>query len=239
MKLKKLNDQSFEEHESDELWAISYGDMITLLLSFFVIYFSTDFKKGKEAELDNHLISSFKMIDMKVDSKIPPTVINNGKDKIFEDAPKFDLLKNAKITKLEDRLIVTFEKMSFFKTGEIDPNAEGVEMLKAFAAKFTPYSGLYHISIKAFTDTRTVTNGRHRYKDNMELSALRALAALRIIQKAGVPLNKMEIAGYGEMNKLQSLIAKEKLITFTPEQIKDFSRTLILIIKHDNEQSVL
>ena len=35
-----------------------------------------------------------------------------------------------------------------------------------------------------------------------------------------------------EMNKLQSLIAKEKLITFTPEQIKDFSRTLILIIKH-------
>jgi flagellar motor protein MotB len=232
-----MKENSFEEHESDELWAISYGDMITLLLSFFVIYFSTDFDKGKKKEVDNHLLSAFKIES--VSSPVQQTSFLNKTSMVKNiDAPKFDLLKNAKITKIDDRLIVTFDQMNFFKTGEIDPNTQGTETLKAFAEKFTPYAGMYRISIKAFTDTRSVSS-RHRYKDNMELSALRALAALRIIQKAGIPLNRMEIAGYGEMNNLESLLTADKLKSLTDEQLKDISRTVVLIIKHDNEQSVL
>lgn len=238
MKINKINNHSFEEHESDELWAISYGDMITLLLSFFVIYFSTDFKKGKYDEIDNHVISSFKMVDLKTQTKSIPILTGKTNQKAFGDVPKFDLLKNARITKLEDRLIITFDQMNFFKTGEIEPNKEAVETLKAFAAKFTPYAGMYRISIKAFTDSRSVS-GRHRYKDNMELSALRALSALRVIQHAGIPLNRMEIAGYGEMNNLHTLISEDKLKGLTDEQLKDISRTVVLIIKHDNEQSLL
>lgn len=238
MKLNKLSQHSFEEHESDELWAISYGDMITLLLSFFVIYFSTDFDKGKKDEVDNHLLAAFKIENVSSTAQASSFLSKTEKEKTITEVPKFDLLKNAKITKIDDRLIVTFDQMNFFKTGEIDPNEEGTETLKAFASKFTPYAGLYRISIKAFTDNRSVSS-RHRYKDNMELSALRALAALRIIQKAGIPLNRMEIAGYGEMNNLQSLMTSDKLKNLTDEQIKDISRTIVLIIKHDNEQSVL
>jgi flagellar motor protein MotB len=230
MKKNRLSEQSFEEHESDELWAISYGDMITLLLSFFVIFFSTDFKKTKIDDLDKHLMSSFKMVNMNQAFKSPAS---------SNEALQFDLLKNAKITKIDDRLVITFDTMTFFKVGEIEPNQEGQAMLRAFAEKFTPYAGIYHVSIKAFTDSRKVSTKHLNYKDNMELSALRALAALRVIQRAGIPLDRMEIAGYGEMNKLQSLMTKERLKAFSPEQIKDISRTVVLIIKHDNEQSVL
>lgn len=235
---KKLLLQTAEEHENDELWAISYGDMITLLLSFFVIFFSTDFKKNQKDQMDDHLIANFRMLDLKNNKKLPPSGETLGQGKKLNDAPKFDLIKNARITKVDDRLLVTFDQMNFFKIAEVEPNAGGVEALKSFATKFVPYAGLYKISVKAFTDKRPVKNG-HRYKDNMELSALRALSALRILQNAGIPLNKLEIAGYGEMNKLFSLISPAKLKELSGSEIQDISRTIVLIIKHENEQSVL
>jgi len=234
----KLSRHSEEEHENDELWAISYGDMITLLLSFFVIFFSTDFKKSQNNTLDNHLIAQFKMIDLKKNDLLPSPVKTHGQEKSLNEAPKFELLKNAKITKINDRMLVTFDKMNFFKTAQIEPNQDGAETLRAFANKFIPYATFYKISIKAFTDKRVVKKG-HRYEDNMELSALRALATLRVLQKAGIPLDRLEIAGYGEMNKLYSLITPEKFKELSGTEIQDISRTVILIIKHENEQSIL
>ncbi len=237
---KKLNQNIEEEHGSDELWAISYGDMITLLLSFFVIYFSVDTKKAEIDKIDNHLITQFKIFE--ADKQEAPTPLNTkdllpSKEKLG-DAPKFEILKDAKITKIDDRLLVTFESMSFFNTAEIEPNKIGSQTLEAFAQKFMPYSSMYKIGIKAFTDKRSVKDG-HRFKDNMELSALRALAALRILQKAGIPLNRMEIAGYGEMNKLNTIITEKKLNVLNDTEVKDISRTIVLIIKHENEKSLL
>lgn len=237
MKLKKMQ-ETFEEHENDELWAISYGDMITLLLSFFVIFFSTDFKKNQQEKLDDHLMSSFKTSDLVLEKKYPKSLESNQAKKSTSAELKFELLKNTKITKVDDRLLVTFDKLNFFDSGITDPNKEGEIMLKAFAEKYLPYSGMYKLSIKAFTDRRPVTN-KHRYKDNMELSALRALAALRVMQKAGIPLNRLEIAGYGEMDHLKHFIDEEKLNKLNQKEINDISRTLVIIIKHDNEQGIL
>ena len=123
---KKLLLQTPEEHENDELWAISYGDMITLLLSFFVIFFSTDFKKNQKDQMDDHLISNFRMLDLKNTKKLPPNGETVGQDKKLNDAPKFDLIKNARITKVDDRLLVTFDQMNFFKIAEVEPNAGGI-----------------------------------------------------------------------------------------------------------------
>lgn len=237
MKLHKLN-ESFEEHENDELWAISYGDMITLLLSFFVIFFSTDFKKNQQEKLDDHFISSFKTSDIALEKKYPKSQEANKDAKAYENVPKFELLKNAKITKFDDRLLVTFETLNFFDSGVAEPNKNGEEMLKVFASKYLPYAGMYKLSIKAFTDKRPVSK-KHRFKDNMELSALRALAALRVLQNSGIPLNRLEIAGYGEMDKLKSLIEESKIKKLTDKEVNDISRTLIIIIKHDNEQGIL
>jgi flagellar motor protein MotB len=51
MKFVNLSKDHEEEVESEGTWAISYGDMITLLLSFFVIFFTTDFDKKKMQDM--------------------------------------------------------------------------------------------------------------------------------------------------------------------------------------------
>lgn len=247
--------KSAEEHENDELWAISYGDMITLLLSFFVIFYSTDFNKAKYDQTDDHLIKSFNLIKTQASSNGNSIQKENdksiGRDQkkaqiekmsklngVDKNETKFEYLQNARIAKLDQVMLVTFDKMNFFKTAEVDPNAEGQKALVEFANKYLPYAGMYKLSIKAFTDNRPVMS-IHRYKDNMELSALRAIAALRILQKAGIPLNRMEVQGYGEMNKLNTLIDEKIIKQLTLGEIRDISRTIVLIIKHENEKSVL
>jgi chemotaxis protein MotB len=239
MKENKLKIHIVEEHENDELWAISYGDMITLLLSFFVIFFSTDFKKNKQDEIDNHLLNSFKVEHQTLKKDRIPASINEGIDKNKIVDAKFNFSDFAKVTKLDDRIIVTFENVTFFKSGATDPTPEGMQIIKEFSQKYLPYASMYKLSIKSFTDKQQVNQNKHRYKDNMELSALRSISALRLMQSTGMPVNRMDIAGYGEMQLLASVIGKEKFEKLNQNEIQNLSRTIMFIIKHDNERSLL
>ena len=183
-------------------------------------------------------MSSFKMLTLEKSTKLTQTSETHDQAKKIHETPKIDLLKNAKITKANNRLLVTFDTMNFYNSGETEINSNGKTVLKEFAKKFTPYAGVYKINIKAFTDHRPVKR-KHRYKDNMELSVLRALSAMRALQNAGIPLNRMELGGYGEMDKLHTVMEEKDLKKLTGKKIQDLSRTIIIIIKHDNEQSLL
>jgi flagellar motor protein MotB len=44
------------EIDTEGSWAISYGDMITLLLSFFIIFFSTDQEKDRMKAMESALL---------------------------------------------------------------------------------------------------------------------------------------------------------------------------------------
>jgi hypothetical protein len=62
---------------------------------------------------------------------------------------------------------------------------------------------------------------------------------MRVLQQAGIPLNRMEIAGQGEMTKILKLLSKLDLTKLNEKQLNDISRTVVLVIKHDDEQGVL
>jgi chemotaxis protein MotB len=230
LKTNLLRKVEQENHEGEESWAISYGDMITLLLSFFVLFFSTDFDKEKKTKSENHLMAKFN------------ASIENGP--IHEITPQMEpiasMMPKAKVTRLENRLLVTFDQMGFFSSGEVEPNMAGVEILKKFATKYVPYAGQYRLSIKSFTDNKKVNNDvPRRFKDNLELSVLRSVAVMRVLQQAGIPLNRMEIAGQGEMTKILKLLSKLDLTKLNEKELNDISRTVVLVIKHDDEQGVL
>lgn len=208
-----------EDHENDELWAISYGDMITLLLSFFVIFFSTDFKKDKVNNINLNFVKNLK---------------NNDKNDLNELKNK-DLklnIKNAKINIIEGNIYLSFDKQMFFKKGEIDHVKNIEPILDDFYIKYLPYISFYKLEIKAFTDTQRVKRKKgRRFDDNLELSTLRALNIIKYFQKKGIPLNKMELAGYGEYDKLNKIFNQNEFKKLTKEQKEDMSRTIVLIIK--------
>jgi len=53
MRNRRSRVTSHSEIDSEGSWAISYGDMVTLLLTFFIIFFAADkFKMQKALKLD-------------------------------------------------------------------------------------------------------------------------------------------------------------------------------------------
>ena len=217
--------QYHEEIDSEGSWAISYGDMITLLLSFFVIFFTTDFKQQKVEKLNQHL--SFKLEDAE------PTKFE-AQDTIHPVAASFPELKDhaIKTHNVGDNIIVTFQATSFYSSGKVSVNDIGTELLKKFSQNYLPYAGNYRLAIKGFTDKRPVIYREVRtkkYDDNLELSVLRSIAAMRILQANGIPLNRMEIAGAGELEDIDKVIPRKEGLT--EEEIDSYSRTLVLVVK--------
>lgn len=182
------------EVDTEGSWAISYGDMITLLLSFFIIFFSTDKEKDRMKAMEASLVVA---LGVDNDSLVRPTT-SEGSDPHFDEIIKNKLA--ADIHKVGSRLIVNFPNVSFFGFGEIGLTKQGEQQLEQFTKRYMPYAGNYILGIRAFTDHKRVLDGPgRRYADNLELSALRSVATMRILQKLGVPLNRMRIGGYGEL----------------------------------------
>jgi flagellar motor protein MotB len=208
------------EEESEGTWALSYGDMITLLLSFFVIFFTTDPQKEKEEKVSRHLRFTLEGV----------TPAESFDPKVTPGKPlKFDY--KIKTTKVGDSIVVTFGSFSFFKSGELTLVQEAQELLSQFASKYQPFAGSYRIAIKGFTDRRQVNKNLRRsrqFVDNLELSALRSVAVMRVLKKKGIPLHRMEIAGAGELKAINQVLPRVEGLT--DKEINDYSRTVVMVI---------
>lgn len=228
--LKKHKPLEMEE-DSEGTWAVSYGDMITLLLSFFVIFYNTDFEKQKIEKVNRHL--GFELDHLKPilteKTKGTPVETMPGGSVVVTGLSDFDI----KVHEVDENLVVTFGKLSFFESGSTEVKKETIEMLKLFTEKYLPYAGKYQLSIKGFTDRKPVRKDRRNYKDNLELSVLRAVSAMRHLQKAGIPLNRMEIAGVGELRTIEKIFPKSHALS--QKELEALSRTVVLVIKPEKE----
>ncbi|MCB0422611.1 MAG: hypothetical protein KDD61_16535 [Bdellovibrionales bacterium] len=222
--------------DSDGTWAISYGDMITLLLAFFVMFFTLDPQKSNESQMQELLLTELKKsADVLNESDETASSFRQSNISVGEDSDREknltpEVVKNwgGKVYKIGYRIIVEFPNISFFKTGYIDVNHEGLRELEHFAKIYTPFAGKYILGIRAFTDSRKVLH-KDRYRDNLELSALRSISAMRALRKFGIPLERMRLGGYGELKTTQ-----DDLIRLPADQRSDsmaLSRKVVLVIE--------
>lgn len=205
--------------DSEGSWAISYGDMITLLLSFFVIFFSFDFNKEKELKLQESAIRDIATTENDLKEN---ALMNN--DEVIDD---LTTIKSDS----KGRIFVVFKNMSFFTSGSTDVRTNAKVVLDQFVEKYMPYSGKYKIKVQAFTDSTPVTRKR-RYRDNIELSALRSISVLRYLTMKGIPKRRIEIGGKGILSsKARELFGIQ---TEDKEKLKELSRTIAIVLYRED-----
>jgi len=233
--LRKSSKRSFNEVnevvDSQGSWAISYGDMITLLLSFFVLYFTVDYDAQRDKQLRGSLLLS--LDELKVyDSSQRYARMPSSHPALPPEATKDLSELSAVYREIGDSVVVEFDKISSFKLGDTEPNIETIKLLEKFAKVYTPYAGKYLLSVGAFTDSKKVVWGRGRYKDNLELSALRAISTLRILQKNGIPLDRMNVGGFGENRKVIQELKNIKVAegALDPNDGEAMARKVVLVI---------
>lgn len=236
---KNYSLNTHDEVDSEGSWAISYGDMVTLLLAFFVLFFTVDPQVEKEQALQDSLMTSLKLEDKNINERTPAALENShkntnmslGKEKDADNIESEVLHQwGAQIYSVGKRLIIDFPNTNFYSLGQIELNKDGKELLNTFVDRYMPFAGQYVLSIRAFTDSRPVISNGYRYKDNLELSALRAIAAMRHLQQKGIPLDRMNLAGYGvlKFTEEELIEIKEK---FKIDDPMSYSRKVVLVIE--------
>jgi flagellar motor protein MotB len=182
--------------------------MVTLLLTFFILFFNVNQKATQESrKLQTALLAELgaKASDSSKDMGKSEPKLNTG---AVADSPSVDE-QNMKTWggiphEVGSRILIEFPAISFFDFGKTTVTHEGDAAIKRFTSHYMQYASGNSLMIKAFTDDVKVDREKsireHRkYEDNLELSALRAIAAMRVLQHAGIPLNRMRISGNGEM----------------------------------------
>lgn len=205
---KKLREQQSPEGDHNSNWAISYGDMITLLLAFFVLFFHVGSDSYHVKMIEKVINEAFsppqeKAPDMtwgKQDSREPATVFSQT-----------DKSQDIKTTAMGDKLIVEFPNVSFFNTARYELTDEGKSILEKFARTFHDKVKDMRLIVRGYTDNRPVKNPAGTFKDNLELSVFRALSAVRVLNHQGIPLHLMRTGGYGETDKAREITAEDQL----------------------------
>lgn len=215
------------EVDTEGSWAISYGDMVTLLLTFFIMFFAADKFVREQSQIKLDLRPMASVLEQSMDSFSDKS--NNPSNEVMEKV-------KGKVYKMGNRLLLEFPAVSFFKSGGLDVTPMGMKTLNNFYKTYQPYMGQYQLGVRAFTDTKKVLQRKNLpFRDNLELSALRSVAVMRKLRDMGIPLTSMKLSGYGEMLLTMKDLETIPTAIRKPASIDNYARTVVLVIEPKEE----
>ena len=172
-----------------EWWIYSYGDLVTLLLVFFILLFSfckTDIEKFKS------VAESFKPVPA------GSPFFLEGKDSVLEGVAEqvetSEISEEVFVTIDPRGVVVSFKDTVLFESGSTvltDPARNTL-------GKFVVYLfGLPNdVVVEGHTDNQPIRS--NVFPSNWELSSARAGAVARFFEKEGVKGQRIKVIGYGE-----------------------------------------
>ena len=182
-----------------EGWAVSYADMLMVLLSFFVMFFSL--KEESPQTFDDQLkkISlSMKSMDQAggagdtAPGHQPASVGANGaqpasgKDfSLLSDALKID---GVTVSNEKTQLVLTLDNTAY-RSGVYQPNKAILSKVNEIVDHLKPYKGEVQMTIVGHTDSKKLRARNAFLQDNFDLSSLRALRVLKHVIAQGFPEN--------------------------------------------------
>jgi chemotaxis protein MotB len=204
-----------EEHANHEAWAIPYGDLVTLLLAFFVVMYSiSQVNEGKYRVVADSLNAAFHgdpTTTMPIEIgeaaattvaapvvQLPPDVKTMALRQLAEQAT--EALSPLIMQGLVDVQIgegfveIAIRSDILFASGaaRLAVEAQGAIRMLGEALRAFPNS----IRVEGHTDNVPVNGGA--FTSNWELSAARAASVVRMLIDSGVEARRLSVVAYGE-----------------------------------------
>jgi chemotaxis protein MotB len=200
MQPSKLHNFKLKPLGDEDEWIISYADMVTLLLCFFILFFN----QAKKIEHEN-LIESLANRQSELEADIE-SIEKNELLKTLEKEMTTKL-KDIKLERIkyeisnnESELLVRFWDKNFFSVGSSRISADGkaalIELGSIIAKKKKPMK----VVVEGHSDSMAWP-AKSSYSNNIVLSNNRASVAAWILLKTGVPENILKTEAFGS-NKL-------------------------------------
>lgn len=210
-----------EGHGGDERWVISYADLVTLLLGFFIILYSTS--KTDAEKFKMFAFGLGEAFNVEVRSGQPggspihdggrcllPGPLNSGT--IDRDLERIQSEVDAKaagagvagqiiVTRQDDNIVIRLPNQLLFASASADVRPEAAALLQVAGAVIAELP--HQVRVEGHTDNVPV--GTERYPTNWELSSARATAVLRyLVEKGRMDPSRASAAGYAEFRPVGS-----------------------------------
>ncbi len=203
-------------------WMTTYGDMVTLLLCFFVLLFSfstVDAQKfqaimqsfqgslgildsGTAIETDQFITEAMKE-DLTTNQRQELEDFRKLQEVLEEYLESYNLESDVLVSQENAGLVLRFQDNVLFDPGKAELKPRSKEILKDISAFLqTPEFLEKSIRIEGHTDTVKV-NPSSLYPTNWELSAGRASNVVRyLIEDLSLAPERFSISGYGEYHPI-------------------------------------
>lgn len=209
-----------EEPESDSNeWLTTFSDLTMLMLVFFIMLFSMstpDEKKinsalqavtaalgGKESKLATSTISK-EEAGVILDQVLLNRQIQLAQQKVFSDVKLLQTKKGLEGlvgANFEDGVITLRAPGDvLFARGDVALTEKGREIIAEMKDFFIQHAD-QTINIRGYTDDQPPPAGS-RFKDNWEVSSMRAVNVLRVLMSLGIEAKRLTSTGLADMNPL-------------------------------------
>lgn len=205
-------------------WMDTYGDMVTLLLTFFVLLFSfstineTKWKNivaaftkefGNPSDVDN-APDSIDSLDPNM--TLPPSLKPSNTDSppdvdalyigIKEYIKDSGMEDSIGVTRTEFEIVIRFLDSVMFDSGKAELKPESYAVLDSIADVLAEYGDdIKMVRIEGHTDNVPIHNSK--YPSNWELSTNRAVQVLKyFLEQKSFNAEKISAVGYGEFHPI-------------------------------------
>lgn len=172
-----------------EEWIYTYGDMVTLLMCFFILLFAMS---KSEEELFKAISASFK--GGPPGSPFQFAGMPTFMESLEASLKKSDIAEVTDITVDDRGITVSFSEAVMFQRGSAEISPGGQEVLEKFSRIIHAIPN--SMVIEGHTDDLPTRSDK--FPSNWELSASRAGSVARLLEEFGVRKNRMEVAGYAD-----------------------------------------
>jgi chemotaxis protein MotB len=179
-----------DQHSS---WAISYSDMITQLLVFFVVIISAS------------NISSNKMEQIQQQfSKSRDTVTSLAKlqQDVTSMLKRMNLQDSVQLSPSDDGVVMVIKDSLMFNSGEWTLGSESLPKLSQLFSVFKELPKSYRFAIEGHCDDSPINSPT--MPSNWHLSAARAISVLKFIEESGIAKERISIRAFGDSQPLVS-----------------------------------
>jgi len=231
---------TFITYDDEATWLVTYADLMTILLVFFVLLYALAFfEKEKyknavdtikvEMQENKNLIGLMELMEIPetMDTQISIediTGLHTREKSLFKTITKFarasSQKQNISTRILDGKVIVSVKGKAIFKSGSAYLNRTAVSIFDEIIQILDDYPE-YNINIKGHTDNIPISTDV--FPSNWELSAIRATTVLKYLILKGVAPKRLTATGFGKVmplvpNNSESNRAKNRRVEFVLEK---------------------
>lgn len=187
MEIKLPEKLAVQQREDSQPWLLSYSDMVTLLLAFFVLFFAI-------SQVDQ---AKFETI-MQYFSQKNTMPLHVLEQKFKELVQEHYLQKSVDVQLTPDGLLVNFQDNILFESGKAELNTRAYPILDALAGILRePAVAQRSIQVEGHTDTVPLSKVS-LYPSNWELSGARSARVIRYLIATGLNRQRFISVGYAD-----------------------------------------